>query len=231
MFRPRKMLSNVARMLLRYAWSIFRSGRRCIYGRRVALDYGSVFSKRPNPKPPAVSAHHLPTGHVHSHILDLILQNSPFANQLARIGHLHTNHSIGTPCENHYSPISSLRRCYRSYNRSIITRRSAITPIAASEDVVSELKKAQQGSRELLPQGHNTSKLHIRYAALDGVVRCSCKAAAVFDSEIYCESTWSETTAQPGDRASTSPKVAVGLEDGTVHFMELCRNNVSPLCF
>jgi hypothetical protein len=104
-----------------------------------------------------------------------------------------------------------------------------ITPTAASEDVVSELEKAQQGSRELLPQGHNTSKLHIRYVALDGVVRCSCKAAAVFDSEIYCESNWSETTAQPGDRASTSPKVAVGLEDGTVHFMELCWNNISPL--
>jgi hypothetical protein len=112
-------------MFLRYAWSIYRSGRRCIYGRRVALDYGSVFSKRPDPKPPAISAHHLPTCHVHSNILDLIRQTSPFANQLARIGHLHTNHSIGTPCDDHYAPISSLRRCYRSYNRSIITRRSA----------------------------------------------------------------------------------------------------------
>jgi hypothetical protein len=43
----------------------------------------------------------------------------------------------------------------------------------------------------------------------------------VFDSSIACKSTWLATTVQPGDRESISPNVAVGLDDGTVDFMEL----------
>jgi WD40 repeat protein len=101
-----------------------------------------------------------------------------------------------------------------------------VTPTAPSEDVVSECKQARQGSRgQLLLDVMNATELHVRKAALDRVARCTCKAAAVFDCSITCKSAWSDetTTARPGDRASTSsPKVAVGLQDGTVHFMELC---------
>jgi hypothetical protein len=103
-----------------------------------------------------------------------------------------------------------------------------LAPTAASEDVVSELKQAEQGSRDLLATINETA-LHVWNAAHDRVDCCTCKATAVFDSRIMCGSTWSETNVQPGDRASASPKVAVGLLDGTVHFMELCRNGVSPL--
>jgi hypothetical protein len=109
-----------------------------------------------------------------------------------------------------------------------------ITPNTAAvsqEDVASELKQASLGGSDSpLLQSTNKNKLHVRYAALDGTVRCTCKAVAVFDSTITSKFTWPETkTAYPGDRAPTSPKVAVGLDDGTVHFMELCSNNVSPL--
>jgi hypothetical protein len=123
-----------------------------------------------------------------------------------------------------------------------------ITPTAASEDVVSELIQASEGSQDLLLHGENDTQLHVRNAVLDGDVRCTCKASAVFDCEIAFKSAWSETTSaepgdrastspkvavglkdgtvpEPGDRAHTSPKVAVGLRDGTVHFMELRNNN------
>jgi hypothetical protein len=81
--------------------------------------------------------------------------------------------------------------------------------------------------RDLLLQADRLFKLHVRNAAaLDGVARCTCKAAAVFDSAIQCKPPWSEATAQLGDRACTSPKVAVGLDDGTVHFVEVRWNEV-----
>jgi hypothetical protein len=54
----------------------------------------------------------------------------------------------------------------------------------------------------------------------------TCKAAAVFDSTIANKSALSETTAQRGDPTSTSTKAAVGLVDGTVHFMQVRLNNV-----
>jgi WD40 repeat protein len=100
-----------------------------------------------------------------------------------------------------------------------------ITPTTASDDVVLELQQAPQGSRELLFQIIGKTKLHVRNAALDGAVRCTCKAAAVFDSMINCKYAWSEMTAQPDDRAGTSPKVAVGLWDGAVHFMQVRWND------
>jgi hypothetical protein len=103
------------------------------------------------------------------------------------------------------------------------------TTSPVSEEIATALKQPEQGSRELLLDIPNYRELTVQNSALDGVARCTCKAAAVFDSNIWCISAWSETIAQPGDRASTSPKVAVGLVDGTVHFMELCCNNVSPL--
>jgi WD40 repeat protein len=103
-----------------------------------------------------------------------------------------------------------------------------VSPTAAtSEDVEAELQQAIQGSRELLLEGKYTNKLHARNATPDRVTRCSCKAAAIFDCDIMCQSSWSETTStQSGDRASTSPIVAVGLRDGTVHFMHVRWNNV-----
>jgi WD40 repeat protein len=100
------------------------------------------------------------------------------------------------------------------------------SPTAASEDVVSEFKQTQKGSRDLLVQRDGIYKLHVGNAALGGVARCTCKAAAVFDCNITCMSAWSEATALPDASASTPPKVAVGFDDGTVHFMELCWNNV-----
>jgi hypothetical protein len=97
---------------------------------------------------------------------------------------------------------------------------NTIHPI--SEDVVSELRQAQQGSRELLLQGKNTNMRLVRNAAdIDRVARCPCKAAAVFDSWIHAHRAWIEPNAQGGAFASAAPKVAVGLADGTVHFMEL----------
>jgi WD40 repeat protein len=105
-------------------------------------------------------------------------------------------------------------------------REIIVTPTAASDDDVAELKQTEQCSRELLFQQMSRSKLHVRNAALDRVARCKCMAAAMFDSEITCMSAWSETTSQPDGRASTSPKVAVGLFDGTVHFMKLHWNHV-----
>jgi phosphoserine aminotransferase len=96
-----------------------------------------------------------------------------------------------------------------------------ITPSAKSEDFVSEFKQARKGSRELLLEKMNYMMLLVWNAALDGVTRCTCKAAASFDSQIMSKSAWSETTAQSVDRPCTSPKVAVGLSNGTVHFMEL----------
>jgi hypothetical protein len=102
-----------------------------------------------------------------------------------------------------------------------------ITPTAASEDVVSELKQASEGSQDLLLETMNyDTKLHVWNAALEGMYCCTCKAAAVFDSDIYGKSAWSGTTAQLADREITSPKVAVGLYDGTVHFMELHKEEV-----
>jgi hypothetical protein len=86
---------------------------------------------------------------------------------------------------------------------------------------VSELRRAQQGIRELLLQGNNTNMLHVRHAAIDRVARCTCKAAAVFDSWKHAHRAWIEPNAQGGAFASAAPKVAVGLADGTVHFMEL----------
>jgi hypothetical protein len=43
------------------------------------------------------------------------------------------------------------------------------------------------------------------------VDRLTGRAAAVFDSEIEWMSAWSDTTAQPCDRGSKSPRFAVGL--------------------
>jgi hypothetical protein len=98
----------------------------------------------------------------------------------------------------------------------------SITPTTASEDVVSKFKQAQQGGRELLVEtGDHSRELHVRNVALDGVTRCTCKAAVVFDSQIAYKSAWSETTANPVARASTLPSVAVGLDDRTVHFLKL----------
>jgi hypothetical protein len=73
-----------------------------------------------------------------------------------------------------------------------------VTPTAASEDVVSEFKQTQQGSRDVLVRRDVNNKLHVRNAALGGVARCTCKAAAVFDCNIRCMSAWSEATALPG---------------------------------
>jgi hypothetical protein len=100
-----------------------------------------------------------------------------------------------------------------------------IAPSAASKDVVSQCKQAKYGSHELLSLISNRKVLQIRNTALNRVDCCSCKAAAVFESDIRCMSAWSESSAQPGDQASSSPKVAVGFEDGTIHFMELHGND------
>jgi hypothetical protein len=84
------------------------------------------------------------------------------------------------------------------------------------------MKQARQGSRDLLLQKYDMKRLHVRNAGLHGRDGCTCKATAVFGSLVRCKSAWSdETTAQPVDREITSPKVAVGLDDGTFHFMEL----------
>jgi WD40 repeat protein len=92
----------------------------------------------------------------------------------------------------------------------------------ATENVASKTKQARQGSRDLVLQRDGVKILNVRNAGLRGGDCCTCKATAVFDSIVQCKSAWSdETTAQPADRANTSPKVAVGLRDGTVHFMEL----------
>jgi hypothetical protein len=97
-----------------------------------------------------------------------------------------------------------------------------ITPSTLSEDVVSELRHAQQGSPELLLQSKHTNMLDVRKAAaIDRVARCTCKAAAVFDCWIHAHRAWIELNAQGGAFARAAPKVAVGLADGTVHFMEL----------
>jgi WD40 repeat protein len=97
-----------------------------------------------------------------------------------------------------------------------------VTATETPEDVESKWTQARQGSRELLLQGTDgRSKLLVRKAAVDGVPRCTCETAAMFDLDISSSSTWSETPAQSDAPASTSPKVAVGLGDGTVHFLEL----------
>jgi WD40 repeat protein len=96
-----------------------------------------------------------------------------------------------------------------------------VTPTAASDDVLSELKQIHQGSRELLLQVTSRQELHVRNAALDGVDFCTCKAAAVFDSWVHSYCAWIEPNAQDGAFARAAPKVAVGLTDGTVHFMQL----------
>jgi hypothetical protein len=101
-----------------------------------------------------------------------------------------------------------------------------MTPTATSEDIVSTLEQAQHGSGDPLLEfmGCDT-KLHIRNAAFDAVDCCTCKTAAVFDRYVLWTSAWSETATRSDYRASNSPKMAVGLWDGTVHFMELCNNN------
>jgi hypothetical protein len=50
------------------------------------------------------------------------------------------------------------------------------------------VKTGRSRNRELLLQTNHLFKLHVRNAAaLDGVARCTCKAAAVFDSAIQCK--------------------------------------------
>jgi hypothetical protein len=115
-----------------------------------------------------------------------------------------------------------------SLNREI----SVTATNTATENVVSEMKQARQGSRDLLLEEdeHNQKKLLVRNFGLDnGMDCCTCKAAAVFDCIVRCKSAWSETAAQPDNREITSPKVAVGFSDGTVHFMEL-RNRGRLTC-
>jgi hypothetical protein len=63
-----------------------------------------------------------------------------------------------------------------------------IAPTVFSEDVVFETKQARQGSQELLLQGMGRKKLLFRNAAIDGMARCTCKAAVVFDCDVACKS-------------------------------------------
>jgi hypothetical protein len=109
------------------------------------------------------------------------------------------------------------------YSQTLRTRSQNNTNCGI-RDVVSELIHAEKGIRELLLQSMGRKELLVRNTALDGVARCICKAAAAFDSNIKCESSWSKTTVEPCDRASISPKVAVGWHNGAAHFMELCWN-------
>jgi hypothetical protein len=88
-----------------------------------------------------------------------------------------------------------------------------VTPTTASEDVVSDLRQTQKGSRELLEMWSSFKELHVWILALDRVGCCPGKAAAMLDRNITCRSAWSEPSAQPHARACTSPKVAVGLQD------------------
>jgi hypothetical protein len=70
-----------------------------------------------------------------------------------------------------------------AHSGSSLDPKIILTPTAAYEGVVPELKQARQGSRELLLEIiDGGTELHVRDAALDdGVARCICKAAAVFD--------------------------------------------------
>jgi hypothetical protein len=116
-------------------------------------------------------------------------------------------------------------------SRSSYAKISVIaTTTATDNNIVSEMKQARQGSRALRLQEDFWQKtLLVRNDGLSEAGCCTCNAAAVFHSIINCKSAWSETLAPPKDRAIASPKVAVGLYDGTPHFMELCCNNFSPL--
>jgi hypothetical protein len=90
------------------------------------------------------------------------------------------------------------------------------------EDVACEWNQARHGSQELLLQITEFGKtLIVRKYAVNGVVHCTYKAAAVFDSFIVSLSAWSETPGQSVAPVFSSPTVAVGLLDGTVHFMEV----------
>jgi hypothetical protein len=86
---------------------------------------------------------------------------------------------------------------------------------------VTERKQAPQGCRELLPKATSHKELHGRNAALDRENCLTGRAAVVFYSEIEWMSAWSDTTAQPGNRGSTSPKFAVGLSV-VMHLKQLC---------
>jgi WD40 repeat protein len=115
---------------------------------------------------------------------------------------------------------------YEMYSWALSTGSEPEIIVAATEtpeDVASEWKQARQGSLELLllQPTSDYKILLVRKAAVDGEPSCSCKTAAVFDTFIHSSSAWSETPGQSGAPPSTSSKVAVGLEDGTVHFMEL----------
>jgi hypothetical protein len=96
-----------------------------------------------------------------------------------------------------------------------------VTTSSTSEDVKSKWEQTRTGSRELRCQGNLERELLVWKAALKGVGRCTCKAAAVLVITIRSHSAWSETPGQATIPAYTSPKVAVGLYDRTVHFIEL----------
>jgi WD40 repeat protein len=101
-----------------------------------------------------------------------------------------------------------------------------VTTARAAEHDVSKYKEKHEGCREVLLQGKYENKLHVRKAAIAGVKRCTCKAAAWFDHLILSESAWSSETPPPaGVSARTPPKVAVRLSDETYQFMELCQDD------
>jgi hypothetical protein len=99
-----------------------------------------------------------------------------------------------------------------------------VTETSTSNDVESEWKQARQGSRELILQAKymmRVQQLIVWKTTVDGVVRCTCKAVAVFHVPTLSHSTGSETPGQSDVPSSTLPKVAVGLRDVIVHFMKL----------
>jgi hypothetical protein len=96
-----------------------------------------------------------------------------------------------------------------------------VAATTTSQDVKSKWNQARQGSRKLLLQVHDYKELLFRKAGVNWVLRCTRNAAVVFDIPIILQCAWSEMPGQSTGPACKSPKVAVGLRYGTVHFMDL----------
>jgi hypothetical protein len=96
-----------------------------------------------------------------------------------------------------------------------------VAATTTSQDVKSKWNQARQGSRKLLLQVHDYKELLVRKAGVNWVVRSTRNTAVVFDIPIILKCACSEIPGQPTGPACKSPKVAVGLRYGTVHFMDL----------
>jgi WD40 repeat protein len=80
---------------------------------------------------------------------------------------------------------------------------------------------ANSADRQEIVCLHKANRLDAYRGFRDVETQCTCKATALFDAEVATTSIWSGQSLQQSRVGPAETIVAVGLEDGTVHFAEL----------